>query len=140
MITRRITHIAEVGLRVTNLDKMVEFYQKVLGFEVEITRPHHAFLKIAELGSELGEIGHALILGLFDREIELEVTSSTLDHLAFEVPSEFFEEERERFRSKGMIIRERSWPDTLDWKARSFFFYDPEGNVIEIIGANSSKQ
>ena len=68
----RITHIAEVGLRVTNLPKMIEFYQEVLGFEIHIAHPKHAFLKIAELDSPLGEIGHPLILGLFDREIELD--------------------------------------------------------------------
>ena len=138
MIARRITHIAEVGLRVTNLQQMIEFYQNILGFEVTIAHPTHAFLKVGELESPLGEIGHALILGLFDRQTELDVKSSTLDHLAFEIPSEYYEEELERFQSKGMVIRERSWPDTLDWRARSFFFYDPEGNVIEIIASNST--
>jgi catechol-2,3-dioxygenase len=32
-----------------------------------------------------------------------------------------------------MAIRERSWPESLPWRARSLFFYDPEGNVIELI-------
>ena len=136
MIARRITHIAEVGLRVTKLQQMIDFYQNILGFEVEIAHSHHAFLRVGELESPLGEIGHALILGLFDRQTELDVKSSTLDHLAFEIPHEYFEEELERFQSKGMVIRERSWPDSLDWRARSFFFYDPEGNVIEIIASN----
>ena len=139
MIARRITHIAEVGLRVTNLQQMIEFYQNTLGFEVEIAHPTHAFLKVGELESPLGEIGHALILGLFARQTDLDVKSSTLDHLAFEIPGEYYEEELARFQSKSMVIRERSWPDTLDWRARSFFFYDPEGNVIEIIASNSSK-
>jgi catechol 2,3-dioxygenase-like lactoylglutathione lyase family enzyme len=136
MIAGRIIQIAEVGLRVTNLQQMIAFYQNVLGFEVEMAHPNHAFLKVGELKSPLGEIGHALILGLFDRQTELDDKSSTLDHLAFEIPSEYYEEELERFTSKGMVIRERSWPDTLDWRARSFFFYDPEGNVIEIIASN----
>ena len=138
MIARRITHVAEIGLRVTNLQRMIEFYQNVLGFEVEMAYPHHAFLKIAELESPLGEIGHALILGLFDRQTELDAKSSTLDHLAFEIPSEYYEEEFARFQAQGMVVRERSWPDSLDWRARSFFFYDPEGNVIEIIASDSS--
>ena len=34
-----------------------------------------------------------------------------------------------------MVVRERSWPDSLDWRARSFFFRDPEGNVIELIAS-----
>ena len=97
-------------------------------------------MKVGELESPLGEIGHALILGLFDRQTELAVKASTLDHLAFEIPSEYYEEELEQFKSKGMVIRERSWPDTLDWRARSFFFYDPEGNVIEIIASNATEE
>ena len=139
MIARRITHIAEIGLRVTNLQQMIAFYQNMLGFEVEIVHPTHAFLKIGALESPLGEIGHPLILGLFDRQTELEIKSSTLDHLAFEIPGEYYEEELARFKSRNMVIRERSWPDTLDWRARSFFFYDPEGNVIEIIASNSNE-
>ena len=137
MISKRITHIAEVGVRVTDLKKMITFYQNVLGFEVENVYPNHAFLKVGELESPLGEAGHALILGLFARQNELDVKSSTLDHLAFEIPSEYYDEELERFSSMDMVIRERSWPDTLDWRARAFFFYDPEGNVIEIIASNA---
>ena len=136
MIAGRITHIAEVALRVTDLPQMIAFYQDVLGFEVENSYPTHAFLKVGELESPLGEIGHALILGLFDRQAELDVNASTLDHLAFEIPSEYYDEALAGFQAREMVIRERSWPETLDWRARSFFFRDPEGNVIEIIAAN----
>ena len=136
MLAERITHIAEVGLSVDNLQEMVAFYENVLGFEVENVYANHAFLKIANLDSPLGEIGHALILGLFDRQSERNVNTSTLDHLAFEIPAEFYDEAVGHFQSLNMVIRERSWPDSLDWKARSFFFKDPEGNVIEIIAAN----
>ncbi len=135
---RRITHVAEVGLRVADLQLMIDFYRDVLGFEVEIAHPTHAFLKAGELESPLGEIGHALILGLFDRRAEVDARASSLDHLAFEVPPEHYDEELDRFRSMGMVIKERSWPDTLDWRARSFFFRDPEENVIEIIAAGAA--
>ena len=136
MIANRITHVAEIGLRVTNMKRMIAFYQDVLGFEVENVYPKHAFLRIARLDSPLGDIGHALILGLFARDAELDTQASTLDHLAFEIPSRYYDEELAQFKTNGMVIRERAWPDTLDWRARSFFFYDPEGNVIEIIAAN----
>jgi catechol-2,3-dioxygenase len=45
---RRVLHIAEVGLRVKDLLNMVNFYQEVLGFEVEISQPHHVFMKVGE--------------------------------------------------------------------------------------------
>jgi catechol 2,3-dioxygenase-like lactoylglutathione lyase family enzyme len=136
MMTPRITHIAEVGLRVADLPKMIAFYQDTLGFEIFISESNHAFLKVAELDSPLGEIGHSLVLGLFDRQSPVDIQSTTLDHLAFEIPREDYDEELAAFKAKGMVIRERTWPDTLDWRARSFFFYDPEGNVIEIIAAH----
>ena len=133
---RRVMYVAEVGLRVDDLERMISFYHETLGFEPLMTQPQHAFLKIGELPSPLGEADHPQILGLFHRDVEPDFRISTLDHLAFEIPSEHYEEELARFASKGMVIKERSWPDSLDWRARSFFFRDPEGNVIELIAAN----
>ncbi|WP_420627404.1 VOC family protein [Candidatus Leptofilum sp.] len=135
----RVLQIAEVALKVDDLPTMVAFYQDVLGFEIHLARPHYVFLKIGELDSSLGNVGHPPILGLFDRQIALDVHLSTLDHLAFEVASEHYEEELARFSAKGMVIRERSWPDSLDWRARAFFFRDPEVNVIELIAADENR-
>ena len=136
---RRITHIAEIGLRVNDLPKMVYFYQEELGFEVEIAGSHHVFLKVGELDSPLGQIGHPQMLVLFDRQAPIDIQFSSLDHLAFEIPNEFYREEFKRFDSRGMVLRERSWPDTLDWRGRSFFINDPEGNVVVMIASNSSE-
>ena len=135
-MSRIVLHIAEVGLRVNNLTKMVAFYQEFLGFEPLISEPEHVFLKVGELNSSLGAVGHPQILVLFKRQAQPDIRLTTLDHLAFEIPSEQYEAELARFAAQGMVIRERSWPDSLDWQARSFFFYDPEGNVIELIASN----
>lgn len=134
----RVLFVAEVGLRVADLDAMIAFYRDVLGFGLFVKAEAHAFLEIADLPSPLGRAGHAQILGLFARDAAPDLARSTLDHLAFEVAPEEYEAERARFLAKGMVIRERSWPDSLDWRGRSFFFHDPEGNVIEIIAALSS--
>ena len=132
-----VMHIAEIGLRVTDLSKMIAFYQEMLGFEVHISEPHHVFLKVSELNSPLGDIGHPQLLALFNRQIDLDISMTTLDHLAFEIPSEQYEAELARFKAMGMVIRERSWPDSLDWRARSFFFRDPEGNIIELVASHT---
>ncbi len=131
----RISFIAEIGLRVDDLEKMTRFYRDVFGFKVEIARPTHVFLKIADLPSPLGGIGHPQLLALFDRETDLDIQLTTLDHLAFEIPPEDYEKEREAFTAAGLFIRERTWPATLDWRGRSFFLRDPEGNVLELIAA-----
>jgi catechol 2,3-dioxygenase-like lactoylglutathione lyase family enzyme len=126
-------HIAEIGLRVENLPVMVAFYQEVLGLEIVLEKPEYVFLKVGELPSPLGAVGHPQMLVLFDRGVALDQAVTTLDHLAFEVPGDLYPTVRERLTAQGMVIRERSWPDSLAWRARSLFIRDPEGNVIELI-------
>ena len=48
----RVMHIAEVGLRVKDLARMVAFYHEVLGLEIVRAYPHHVFLKAGELPSQ----------------------------------------------------------------------------------------
>lgn len=129
----RITHFAEVGLRVKDLTGMVEFYQELLGLEIELAEPDYVFLKVGDLQSPLGSVGHPQMLVLFDRAFEPDSSVSTLDHLAFEISSSEYHAQWERLEAKGFELRERSWPETLPWRAKSLFFSDPEGNVIEFI-------
>lgn len=131
-----IINFAEVGIRVNDLEKMATFYQETVGFELHITMPNVIFLKVGDLKSPLGDVNHPQILALFKREAEANAKYSTLDHLAFEVAPEDYDTEYQRYEDKNMIIRERTWPDSLPWRGRSFFFHDPEGNVVEIIAAS----
>jgi catechol 2,3-dioxygenase-like lactoylglutathione lyase family enzyme len=131
-------HIAEIGLRVENLPVMVAFYQEVLGLEIVLEKPEYVFLKVGELPSPLGAVGHPQMLVLFDRGVALDQAVTTLDHLAFEVPGDLYPTVRERLTAQGMVIRERSWPDSLAWRARSLFIRDPEGNVIELIAHDTT--
>jgi catechol 2,3-dioxygenase len=135
-----VMHIAEIGLRVRDLPRMVAFYQEHLGLEIVRAEPTYVFLKVGELSSPLGAVDHPQMLVLFDRGAVLDVSLSTLDHLAFEILSERYAAERERLRALGMIVRERAWPDTLSWRAHSVFFHDPEGNVIELIAHDPDAQ
>ncbi len=134
-----ILNIAEVGLRVNDLPGMVAFYQEMLGLEPVLSGPNYVFLKVADLPSALGSVGHPQLLVLFDRQTEPDIALSTLDHLAFEIPADEYADELEHFKSLGMVLRERSWPDSLDWRARSFFFRDPEGNIVELVAAEGGE-
>lgn len=51
-------------------------------------------------------------------------------HLAFEVPLEAYEKSKQELISKGITIT-----DKVIWKSgrESFYFEDPEGNVLEIV-------
>ena len=85
----RVMHIAEVGMRVTDLPKMIAFYQEVLGLSIvhqsTSQSPDYVFLKVGELDSPLGRGGHPQYLVLFDRNVTLDQELTTLDHLAFEI-------------------------------------------------------
>ena len=74
----RVMHIAEVGLRVKDLARMVAFYQEVLGLEIVRAYAKHVFLKAGELNSPLGRGGHPQLLVLFDRDVRLEIDLTTL--------------------------------------------------------------
>jgi catechol 2,3-dioxygenase-like lactoylglutathione lyase family enzyme len=127
-------HIAEVGLRVTDLPRAVAFYQKVLGLETVRAYPAMAFLKAGELDSPLGHGGHPQLLVLFDRQVQLAIALTTLDHLAFEILLEQVPTERERLQQMGLEVIERIWQGEYAWlRARSLFFDDPDGNTIEFI-------
>jgi catechol 2,3-dioxygenase len=133
-MTIRVMHIAELGLRVTDLPRAVAFYQEVLGLEIVRAYPTIVFLKTGELDSPLGHGGHPQLLVLFDRKVKLDIALTTVDHFAFEISLEKYPTERERLEQMGLELTERIWRGEYAWlQARSVFFDDPDGNTIELI-------
>jgi len=127
-------HIAELGLRVTDLPRSVAFYQEVLGLDIVRAYPTIVFLKAGELDSPLGRGGHPQLLVLFDRKVPLDVALTTIDHFAFEISLDQYVAERERLQHMGLEITDRIWQGEYAWlRARSLFFDDPDGNTIELI-------
>jgi len=126
----RVKHLAELGLRVKDLPRMLEFYRDVVGLETVREFTGYVFMKMGDLDSPLGRGGHPQMLVLFDRHVPLDVRLTTLDHFAFEIGLEDFEAEKARVESLGLTvtIREFGW-----MHGRSFFFDDPDGNTIEFI-------
>ena len=130
----RVMHIAELGLRVTDLHRAVAFYQEVLGLEIVRAYPTIVFLKAGELDSPLGRGGHPQLLVLFDRKVKLDIALTTVDHFAFEISLEQYPTERQRLQQMGLELTERIWRGEYAWlQARSVFFDDPDGNTIELI-------
>jgi catechol 2,3-dioxygenase-like lactoylglutathione lyase family enzyme len=128
--SKRVKHLAELGLRATNLPPMVAFYRDVVGLEIVREFPGYVFMKTGQLDSPLGRGGHPQMLVLFDRQVPLSSSLTTLDHFAFEVALEDFEAEKARIEDLGLTVRTREF----GWMhGRSFFFNDPDGNTIEFI-------
>lgn len=122
--------LGEIALRVKNLDAMQKFYEEVIGLSLMTRVPNCAFFKIAD-----GFGGHTQVLALFDRSGSVgyappDPATSTIDHIAFEIPLADFEQELKRLRALGLELEvaEHSW---VHW--RSLYVTDPEGNRVEFV-------
>ena len=129
-MSRKIRGLAEIALRVKNLDAMQNFYKEIVGLELMRRFDNIAIFRIAE-----GFRGHTQILGLFDRSGNddykgLEIEKTTSDHFAFTIALEDFKAEKERLESHGVAVETQvhAW---VKW--HSLFFNDPEGNRVEFV-------
>ncbi len=122
--------LGEVALRVNNLDAMQKFYEEVIGLPLMNRDSDTAFFKIAQ-----GYGGHTQVLALFDRSgtpdySAPDAKTSTIDHIAFEIPLADFEREKKRLEALGLEVEtaEHAW---AHW--RSLYVNDPEGNQVELV-------
>lgn len=115
-------------LYVRNLDAMIDFYRKVLGFEVSDRGPldpSHPGLELAFL-SQVGSDHHQLAFA----PVRGDGPSTTLDHMAFRVDSlADVKAFAARIQEDGRAGELRP---TNHGNAWSIYFNDPEGNGIEV--------
>ena len=146
-----ITGVSEIVLSAADLPQMREFYVNVLGFPVhsELSmeaaepdpdgEPTITFLTITDTGSPLSQGGHPQMLALIDYRRHIyakrrltghDINSSTLNHLAFEIPPESYDAHLARLRKLELEPTEAEFPAV---QAKAIFFADPEGNRLELI-------
>ena len=149
--TPPITCVSEVVLSVADLPGMRNFYTNVLGFPVHSEssmeeteadpegQPTITFLTICDPETPLSRGGHPQLLVLIDyqrhvyargRFIGHDRSQSTLNHLAFEIPPESFDDHVQRLEQLGIELSLTKFPAM---KARALFFKDPEDNLLELI-------
>jgi catechol 2,3-dioxygenase-like lactoylglutathione lyase family enzyme len=118
--------IKETCLYVNDLEVAFNFYHTILGLPViNYTPGKHLFLKAGEC-----------VLLIFNPEDSKLKTSPPAhygggnQHAAFEVREESYERAKADIESKQIRILEE-----VTWKSgkKSFYFNDPEGNVLEIV-------
>lgn len=135
--------IAEIVINVADIERARTFYETVLGFQMHSQFPAEdptiIFLTIAELDSPLGRGGHPQLFALIDPQRHppaqkrfrgVDVTLSSLNHLAFEIEPESYEPEKQRLEDLGVTVYEERFPNM---QAKALFFRDPEGNTLEFI-------
>ena len=137
MPERKIKGLGEIALRVSDLERMQEFYEKVVGLELMKRFPQSAFFKIAE-----GHGGHTQVLALFDRKSQadyqgLSADLTTVDHIAFTIDLSDYRAEKERLEALGLDVgtTEHGWVRWL-----SLYFFDPEGNEVEFVCYDESQE
>ena len=131
-----IKKIVETSLYVKSLKESEKFYTNVLGLEVVMRKPgRHVFMKAGRnmlllfdpegLRKEHKRLGDKAIPQVYERG---------KTHLAFEVNDEDMPRWKETFEAKKVPIEfVRDWPAGN----HSFYFRDPDGNVVELITPGS---
>ncbi|MBD3920174.1 VOC family protein [Paenibacillus sp. PR3] len=123
MAIRKIEH---VGVRVTNLEQSIEFYKKVLGLE------HR---KTLVPGNGAVRLGFLAFVGYEETEVELIENAAAfpaegkVHHLAFTVDD--VEAEFNRIKELNVPLRDTEIT-TLPDGSRYFFFYGPDGELLEL--------
>jgi catechol 2,3-dioxygenase-like lactoylglutathione lyase family enzyme len=127
--------LAELVLIVQDVPKAARFYEEVVGLTVA-----------SRTGDEwawfwAGQVGRAQRVALHRGPLLFEEHSPFAEgerfgrvHFAFEVAREHLEEATERVRQAGVEVY---GPVELDWmNALSYYFYDPDGNLLEFWSPN----
>ncbi len=118
--------IKETCIYVRDLEKVRTFYTETLGLPVINALPgKHLFLRAGD--------SVLLLFNPDDSKAKVSPPAHYAEghqHFAFEVPEAGFDDFRSAIVARGITII-----DEVTWKSgkRSFYFNDPEGNVLEII-------
>lgn len=132
--------LAEISLRIHDLDAMRRFYEEVIGFEVlpEIDE-NEGKCVFYTIGADNPQGGRCENMALFEETMmswsmrtkspQIDPKQTTLHHLAPNISLDDFESDKRRLEDLGIeIIRS----GTSSWmRARMFYFTDPERNLIE---------
>ena len=123
---KQIKKIKETCLYVADLDKTVEFYHDKMGFKlIHKKENRHAFFRV----------GSDVLLCFLPEVTRLDTQlpphfAHGEQHLAFEVAPQDYEEMKAKIPTLGIeIIHEEKWRENV----YSFYFKDPDANVLEIV-------
>ncbi|NDI99811.1 VOC family protein [Flavobacterium sp. LaA7.5] len=113
--------IIELELLSDNIPETESFYKEVLGLE-----PYHKEGKTVLIY----EVGYTKLIFRKSENVK------PVYHFAIDVPNNRFDEGHRYMKGKVSIIPVPGGSDIADfrnWHARSFYFYDNNGNIVEFI-------
>jgi catechol-2,3-dioxygenase len=129
-----ITGIAEISLRVHDLDLMRRFYEQVLGLKVlreNQASSGKAIFYVVGAGDDNLALFEETLMDWFTRDKlpQIDPKLTTLSHMAFSIAPADFESEKKRIEQLGIEIVSSGASSWMH--CRMFYFFDPEGNLIE---------
>jgi len=121
----RITGILETVLYVSDIDRAELFYRDVMALRPIGKEPgRHAFFRVGS--------GVLLLFRAERTRHSASVPPHGEIHVCFTVAPEEYEAWKARIRDHGIAIAQE-----IEWPAgRSFYFRDPDGNLLEIANAD----
>ena len=124
-----LSHSVHTGLFVENVEKMVQFYRDILGFETDWDGGPFAEFKVKDGG-----------LFIFDRKQFAEAMNQPYDppkgvnltmEIGIGVPTKA-DVDQEYARLMALGVPSAQELKTQPWGQRNFWITDPEGNYIEV--------
>ncbi len=118
--------IVELHLQCPNLLEQVQFYSQVLSVPMlEQTNSHVVF-----------QIGSSKL------HFHLEPNSTAKYHFAFNIPEQQFLEATTWLENRAELVKDELGEThfhTANWNANQVYFYDPAGNILELIARHELK-
>ncbi len=125
---KHIVGISEIVLWTADKARALQFYRDLLGLEV-ISPPTLAntFLCVGEGNAGIPQM---IVLVPKSDEIKARPSGYQLNHMAFELPEDAFEEQHAAFVAAGYQPRGGKHPVLA---SRTMYIDDPDGNEVEFI-------
>jgi len=121
-----ISRIKETCIYISDIEKTKQFYHNKLGLSVISVVPgRHIFFRA----------GESVLLCFIAEQTEKEKVLPPHGafgriHFAFEVPGSEYENALQKMQEQSIqVIHQHTWPNGI----RSFYFSDPDGNLVEFI-------
>lgn len=122
----KIARIKETCIYVTDLERAKAFYTGTIGLPlISMVKDRHVFFRAGK------SVLLCFVTAVTENEKELPPHGARGSiHFAFEVGKEEYNNALQKIKSAGIIIiHEHTWKAGL----RSFYFHDPDGNLLEVI-------
>lgn len=125
-MAKGLTGLAHIGVRVSNMQRSLEFYVNDLGMELtdKYERPGGTVLAFLQAGTCVLEL-------IYSPKVDVKaLTAGQVDHVCFECDD--IEEYIARLEGKVEVISEIGHMPDVQGGAKNIFFKGPDGERIEL--------